>query len=117
MDDGDTGDQGRYDTEQLMYVIVTGLCCMILLCVFLFTPLAKKWDSFITKVLAGKTAALINQQYMDQDQSSHASDVIMLGYNDHEVVESHFSLGREEKDKEEQKDDDDHDKVSCVSFI
>jgi hypothetical protein len=109
--------EGQYDAEKVMYAIVTGIGCTILLCIFII-PLAKKWDMFITKMLAGKTGFVV--QDMDQDQSSHVSNIIMVGNNHSEVSESNVSWGEQEEEEEgggEQKEDDDHEVSSKIDLF
>jgi hypothetical protein len=70
-------DEEHAETKEVVYAVVVGLCCTVLICI-LFMPLAKKWDKFITIKFCGKTVFAV--QHIDQDQSSHLSEIVV----DHE---------------------------------
>mmetsp|Transcript_1046 Transcript_1046/g.1863 ORF Transcript_1046/g.1863 Transcript_1046/m.1863 type:complete len:228 (-) Transcript_1046:69-752(-) len=104
--DDEEEEEGQFDTTQMVYAFLIGIYCTILLCI-VFMPLAKKWDKFITKILAGKTS-LFRNQYMGQDRqnSGHVSDVIMVGNSDSDVSESqNLSLGEKEEEEHQEEED------------
>lgn len=102
----DTEHENTSEMEQVVYAVVTGLCCTILFCV-VFMPLAKKWDMFITKRFAGRTVFVV--QHIDQDQSSHLSDIVMSDNDaDATVTSENFASLKDRDAEKDSHDGNDH---------